>query len=117
MPNRSSKVALLVSAALSVACTDWANLGGLQPSVGGSPSVTEQSACGLAQPAFCETFETAHPAGRAGDLDESVFGFARWGHQVQYTWERAPAHTYDADYVFPATFCGEPFDNVLPDHD
>lgn len=122
MPNRSSRAGLLFSAALSAACTDWANLGGLQSGVGGSPNVSEPSDtqprdCGLAQPAFCETFETAHPEGRGGDLDERVFGFARWGHQVQYTWERAPAHTYGADYVFPATFCGQPFDAVLPDHD
>jgi hypothetical protein len=117
MPNRSSRAALLVSATLSGACTDWANLGGLQPGVGGSPEVTEQSDCGLNAAAFCETFETAQPGGRAGDLDERVFGFARWGHQVQYTWERAPAHSYDADYVFSATFCGEPFDGVLPDYD
>jgi len=117
MPYPPSRAALLACAAVSVACTDWANLGGLEPGAGGSPPTGEQSACGLATPAFCETFETAHPGGRAGELDESVFGFARWGHQVQYSWERAPAHTYGDDYVFPATFCGEPFDGVLPDQD
>jgi len=109
--------ALLFTAALTAACTEWANLGGLEPADSGSTGVVEPGACGLETPAFCEVFETAHPGGRGGDLDESVFGFARWGHQLQYTWERAPAHTYPDDYLFPATFCGEPFDGVLPDRD
>ena len=116
MPSSSSSVALL-SAALALSCTEWANLGGLARSDDGSSGATGQGDCGLPQPAFCETFETPHPGGRGGDLDERVFGFARWGHQVQYSWERAPAHTYPEDYLFPATFCGEPFEGVLPDED
>jgi hypothetical protein len=114
MPNPTSRALALAAATVSAACTQWANLGGLEPAAGGSP---EPGACGLATPAFCEGFETAHPGGRGGDLDERVFGFARWGHQVQYSWERAPAHTYGDDYLFPATFCGEPFDGILPDED
>jgi hypothetical protein len=117
MLNPTSRAVLLAAAALTAACTEWANLGGREPVDGGSAGVIEAGACGLATPAFCEGFETAHPGGRGGDLDERVFGFARWGHQVQYTWERAPAHTYGDDYLFPATFCGKPFDGVLPDDD
>src|SRR4051794_8293521 len=73
--------------------------------------------CGLPAPAFCETFETPSPGGRGGDLDEAVWSFARWGHQVQFLWERAPAHTYDDGHLFPATFCGAHFAGVLPDLD
>ncbi|HEV8551374.1 MAG TPA: hypothetical protein VGQ57_20140 [Polyangiaceae bacterium] len=113
----SSRAALLAVAAVGAACTQWANLGGLEPADSGSTGVAQPGDCGLEQPAFCATFETAHPGGRGGELDERVFGFARWGHQVQYSWERAPAHTYPDDYLFPATFCGAPFDGVLPDED
>lgn len=77
---------------------------------GGLPS----GACGLAAPAFCETFETPRPGGRGGDLDEARFSFARWGHQVQYSWERVPAHTYTDGHLFPASFCGAPFSGLLP---
>ena len=111
------RAARLAAAVLTSACTDWANLGGLGSTDGGSSGAPEPGACGLSSPAFCERFESAHPGGRGGDLDERVFGFARWGHQVQYLWERAPAHTYGDDYLFPATFCGKAFDGVLPDQD
>src|SRR5262245_32074114 len=33
--------------------------------------------CGLASPAFCETFDKAYPGGRGGDLDENRFSFTR----------------------------------------
>jgi len=72
--------------------------------------------CGLDHPAFCETFESPSPGGRGGDLDETNWSFARWGHQVQYMWERGPASTY-ADRLYPATFCGQPFAGILPDAD
>lgn len=113
----------MLATIMATACTRWANLGGREPGAAGSSGVAGGSgvappgACGLDAPAFCEAFETPHPGGRGGDLDERVFGFARWGHQVQYTWERAPAHTYGDDYLFPATFCGQPFDGILPDDD
>jgi len=80
---------------------------------GGVPA----GACGLAAPAFCEQFETPSPGGRGGDLDETRFSFARWGHQVQYSWERIPAHTYTDGHLFPASFCGAPFSGLLPDAD
>lgn len=69
--------------------------------------------CGLENPAFCETFETKHPGGRAGDLDENVWSMARWGHQSRMFFVRNPATTVD-DVVFPASFCGRPFEGLLP---
>ena len=78
---------------------------------------TAAGACGLATPAFCEPFEGARPGGRGGDLDETRWSVARWGHQVQYLWERAPASTYRDGHVFPSTFCGAPFSGILPDDD
>ena len=78
---------------------------------------TGAGACGLASPAFCETFEVVRPGGRGGDLDETRWSFARWGHQVQYLWERAPASTYTDGHLFPSTFCGAAFSGILPDDD
>lgn len=72
--------------------------------------------CGLDSPAFCETFETPHPGGRGGDLDEGVWSFSRWAHLVQYFWYRLPAHTYP-EKLFPSTFCGAPFEGLLPGQD
>lgn len=83
----------------------------------GDPSTgLEPGACGLAEPAFCETFEVRHPGGRGGDLDESRWSFARWAHAVQYFWLRFPAST-DPDSLFPPSFCGGPFSGVLPGDD
>jgi hypothetical protein len=77
-------------------------------------SLPEQ--CGLEGAAFCETFETPSPGGRGGDLDETRWGFARWGHTFGAMHERIPASTYP-DQRFPATFCGAPFSNIGPDRD
>jgi hypothetical protein len=110
----SLALSLLGSSALLGACdSPYVLLSG-----GGGPTDAPpiSGACGLAQPSFCETFEIAHPGGRAGDLDEASFGFARYGQQVQYLWERVPASTY-AERLFPATFCGQPFSGILPDDD
>jgi hypothetical protein len=43
------------------------------------PSRPAPGSCGLATPAFCETFDTASPGGRSGDLDESRWNVARLG--------------------------------------
>jgi hypothetical protein len=72
--------------------------------------------CGLDEPAFCETFETAHPGGRGGDIDETLWSFSRWAHLVQFMWVRVPAKTYD-DRLYPATFCGEEFSGIMPPDD
>lgn len=82
----------------------------------GKPSTLPPGDCALDAPAFCEKFETAHPGGRGGDLDETRFSFARWAHSFQNFWLRTPASTQD-DRVFPATFCGEPFAGILPPND
>jgi len=39
----------------------------------------EHDGCPLADAAFCETFEVKHPGGRGGDLNESVWSYARSG--------------------------------------
>jgi hypothetical protein len=72
--------------------------------------------CGLEDPAFCETFETPSPGGRGGDLDESTWSFARWGHEWGAFWVRVPATSRD-DVLFRPTFCGELFEGILPGDD
>ncbi len=91
--------------------------GGGAGGVGGGAS--EPGDCGLASAAFCETFDTPQPGGRGGDLDESRWSFARFGHVVQDFWVRIPAQTYpeDASHRFPATFCGQPFADISPGED
>jgi hypothetical protein len=93
-------------------------------STAGTPSIPNlpvpaPGECGLASPAFCETFETPQPGGRGGDLDESSWGFTRFGHVFQDFWVRIPAQTYpeDASHRFPASFCGQPFSGVSPGED
>jgi hypothetical protein len=87
---------------------------GTSPSPDASP---QPGACRLAAPAFCETFETSAPGGRGGDIDERTWSFARYAHLVEYHWVRQPAHTYPADFLFPATFCGKSFADILPEQD
>jgi hypothetical protein len=82
----------------------------------GKSSTLPPGDCALDAPAFCEKFETPHPGGRGGDLDETRFSFARWAHSFQYFWFRVPASTYE-DAWMPATFCGEPFEGILPPDD
>jgi hypothetical protein len=107
------------SAAGGAAPMSTAGSGGKSP---GAPSTDpvdaglEPGTCGLEQPAFCETFETLHPGGKGGDIDETRWSFARWAHAVQSMWLRLPASTSD-EHAFPATFCGEPFSGILPDDD
>lgn len=83
---------------------------------GGRPSDLPPGDCALEAPAFCEKFETAHPGGRGGDLDESIWSFGRWNHLGQYFWFRLPSGTKN-DFEFPATFCGEEFSGILPPDD
>ena len=72
--------------------------------------------CGLPNPAFCETFESASPGGRGGDLDERAWSFARWGHETRQHFVRVPATT-EPDAMVPAVFCGKPFAGLLPGSD
>src|SRR6185503_10740487 len=46
------------------------------------PIKTGGSGCGLSAAAFCDTFETASPGGRAGDLDETKWSIARVAQYV-----------------------------------
>lgn len=68
--------------------------------------------CGLENPAFCETFETKHPGGRAGELDERIWSISRWSHQTRMNFVRNPATTLE-NVAFPARFCGEFFEGLL----
>ena len=72
-----------------------------------APPRSPPGSCGLDQPAFCEDFETPKPGGRSGDLDESRFSFARWGHETRMHFVRIPATT-EPDTLFPSVFCGKP---------
>jgi hypothetical protein len=118
---------LATFAAFSSGCTRVdVHIGGFSEtsSAAGAPSTANRPApepgdCGLAAPAFCETFDTPQPGGRGGDLDESVWSFTRFGHVVQDFWVRIPAQTYpeDTSHRFPASFCGQPFSGISPGAD
>jgi hypothetical protein len=80
--------------------------------------------CGLANAAFCETFETPMPGGRGGPLDETAWSFSRWGVPSSggyRTFARAPASSTSLLELEPIlntpTFCGKPFSNVFPPDD
>jgi hypothetical protein len=75
------------------------------------PPRAEPGSCGLEAPAFCDEFETPHPGGRGGDLDEKEWMVARYGHITTQLFVREPVSTL-TDVVFPAVFCGEPFENI-----
>jgi hypothetical protein len=81
------------------------------------PSMHEPGSCGLEQPAFCEKFDRPLPGGRGGDLDESVWSYARYGHPSTLSFFlRGPFSTND-EQAFPARFCGAPFSNIMPGED
>jgi hypothetical protein len=74
---RARRFSFLASLVLMLACA----LGACVVSI---PDVRRHStpapgSCGLAAPAFCETFDTASHGGRSGDLDESRWNVARVG--------------------------------------
>jgi hypothetical protein len=79
--------------------------------------------CGLDAPAFCENFETAHPGGRGGEIDETRFAFARWADDFRHM----NANSYDlrdgtrialwSNPDGPPTLCGEEFSNVAAPND
>jgi hypothetical protein len=80
------------------------------------PAAQPLGPCGLSAPTFCETFETSHPGGKSGDLDERVWSLARWGHESRQFFVQVPAST-PRDVVFPPVFCGKPFSGLLMPHD
>jgi len=98
---------------------------------GGGPNLDDaargtSSDCGLAQPAFCETFETEKPGGRGGPIDETVWNFSRYGHFLGRFMVRVPASTIAVDIEtrmvdptskFPPKFCGATFMGLVPGTD
>jgi hypothetical protein len=73
--------------------------------------------CGFDAPAFCETFETPHPGGRGGEIDESRWSFSRWDRTTSLWWTRATAQSFPDGMPPVATLCGQPFQGVLPPND
>jgi hypothetical protein len=122
---------LAALALLSAACggeTPGGDPGGSTSSGGGGsggselpPEVPPRSlpgSCGLKAPAFCEDFETPHPGGRSGDLDESMWSFARWGHLTTQHFVRVPSTSETGPYFdITSTFCGKTFTGLLPPND
>jgi hypothetical protein len=75
--------------------------------------------CNLDAPAFCETFEKEFPGGRGGPLDEKEWSVARWGLPMTggfRVFSRRAATSVDEGVNTPS-FCGTPFDKVLPPDD
>lgn len=68
--------------------------------------------CGLSSPAFCDMFDTPHPGGRAGDLDDSKWSYARISEAVN-------AGQGQLDEYFPADgmFCRTLIPGMLPELD
>jgi hypothetical protein len=81
-----------------------------------APPRSPPGSCGLEKPAFCEDFETPSPGERSGDLDESRWSFARWGHETRQHFVRIPASTEPLT-LYPSVFCGKPFTGLLPGSD
>jgi hypothetical protein len=70
--------------------------------------------------AFCETFDTPHPGGNGGEIDESRFAFSRWGFGRIRAASREPdmyGITEWSNPDGPPTMCGEEFTSVLPPDD
>ena len=90
--------------------------GGGDPGTGGStakpPVKPAPGSCQLDDPAFCEDFETPHPGGESGPLDEAKWGISRWGHEWQDLFKFLPAST-DMAFSPHATFCGDVFSNLV----
>jgi hypothetical protein len=80
---------------------------------GGRAAVAD---CNTEGAAFCDGFDTPHPGGRGGDLDESVWSFARFGYIPTQYFVRVLASTREGT-PRPATFCGEIFANIAPGED
>jgi hypothetical protein len=74
---------VLVFATLAASCSSSADLGGRPGTAGPTvpvkpmPPGQKPPGCGLDHAAFCETFESPSPGGRAGDLDDNLWSMAR----------------------------------------
>ncbi len=76
------------------------------------PPRSPPGSCGLENPAFCEDFEKKSPGGRAGDMDDSLWAFARWSHLGGQFFVRKAAAT-ETNRTISSVFCGEPFSGLL----
>jgi hypothetical protein len=94
--------------------------GGAPPAgAGAGAGPAGQPGCGLDAAAFCETFDTPHPGGRGGEIDETRFAFSR------YHRDRIAAYTFPPESNIsaysnphgPPLLCGEPFSDVVPPND
>jgi len=65
-----------------------------------------------AVPAFCDTFETIHQGGRAGDLDPTRWNFYRANGAIN-----PPQGQFVTWQSTTVQFCQPLVDNVLPPHD
>ncbi|MEI9941331.1 MAG: hypothetical protein WDO69_29280 [Pseudomonadota bacterium] len=92
-----------------------AGSGGLPPL---APPRAPAGSCGFDKPAFCDTFDTAHPGGRGGDIDETQWHFARWGHETRQHFVRIPNTTEPlTERTVTSVFCGKPFSGILIPND
>ena len=87
---------------------------GLQPDqpLSGSHSVQANGPCGLAQPAFCDTFTTPYTGGgRTGNLDPTRWSVARMSAAV------SPPGVLDRWFPSHLPMCDQNVGPVLPDND
>jgi hypothetical protein len=81
------------------------------------PSPHQPGDCRIEQPAFCERFETPHPGGEAGDLDERVWAYSRHGFGRVWMESFEPGVTEWSNPDGPPVLCGETFSGILPPDD
>ncbi|HZU82178.1 MAG TPA: hypothetical protein VE987_04645, partial [Polyangiaceae bacterium] len=78
----------------------------------GSPPPPGPPGCGLAQAAFCDTFDTPSPGGRAGDLDD-----ASWSASRISTINNFGQGQYNVWGSTTTSACGKQTSGVLPPND
>lgn len=78
MKHSICDVRVLSLSLLAAACSGGAALPGGEGEATAETSAAVTGACGLAQPAFCETFDAPHPVNtRSGQLDGVLWGTSR----------------------------------------
>jgi hypothetical protein len=89
---------------------------------GGAPSNLPPG-CSFDKPAFCETFDTPHPGGRGGEIDEKRFSFGRWTNSFHRT-SASSIEPRQGETIMrwsnpdgPPTLCGSQFTDVLMPND
>ncbi len=88
---------------------------------GAGPITTKfvPGACNMDNPAFCETFEKESAGGRGGPLDEATWAVSRWGLPMTGNFRNFArrAATSTDDGMNTPSFCGSPFNDILPGGD